>query len=280
MIAISFHLKSFTRLATYLEQGRRVAWTKHRNLVYADNLQQAAREMRLVARVNENVEKPVLHLTLSWAPDDEPTMPDMQHIAKGVLHSIDITGHQMTLVAHADKAYAHVHMMVNRIHPERGTAHPRGLYYRQIQTYLRHTERAYGFKETPGHLFQLEGQQPPDRSQSLSRKAYRTTARTGEQPFQVLVQNVAQKDFEQATSWSDLTRRLAREGLQLKKRRRGLVVTDGVEYAKSSSIARGVSRHTLEQRFGMAYTDFLAGKIPSLARRVRSLAPVDMSQGR
>lgn len=272
MIGMAFHLQSFTRLAGYLEKEQgpgteptRAAWIEHRNLVYAETLQQAAREMTFQARANDRVQKPVLHLSISWAPEDRPTKAQMRTIAGGMLEDLGIGAHQASIVAHEDKPYAHVHIMANRVHPQTCRVTPQGLYWRQIHANARRSERAYGFREVPGHLFRLDGQQPPDRSQSLSRKAWRSCAKRGEMPFQFLVQEVAGLDFQRAASWVELTKALARSGLALQSRKSGLVVTDGLEYAKSSSIGPGISRLKLERRFGMTYAEFSAG--PSTAEK-------------
>lgn len=283
MIGMAFHLRSFTRLAGYLENEKRpnaeptrAAWIEHRNLVYAESLQQAAREMTFQARANDRVQKPVLHLSISWAPEDRPTKAQMRTIAGGMLEDLGVSAHQASIVAHVDKPYAHVHIMANRVHPQTCRVAPRGLYWKQIHATARRSERAYGFREVPSRLFQLDGQKPPDRSQSLSRKAWRTCAQRGEMPFQFLVQEVAGPDFQRATSWAELTSALARSGLRLQSRKSGLVVTDGLEYAKSSSIGPGISRRALERRYGMTYAEFSEG--PNVADRdirVRRMEPSD-----
>lgn len=296
MIGMAFHLRSFTKLAGYLEQEKgpgaeptRAAWIEHRNLVYAETLQQAAREMTFQARANDRVQKPVLHLSISWAPEDHPTEEQMRTIAGGMLEDLGISAHQASIVAHEDKPYAHVHIMANRVHPQTCLVAPRGLYWRQIHANTRHNERAYGFREVPSRLFRLDGQRPPDRSQSLSRKAWRSCAKRGEMPFQFLVQEIAGTDFQRATSWAELTRALARSGLLLKSRKSGLVVTDGLEYAKSSSIGPGISRRALEHRYKMTYAEFTAmpdvpnkemtARSAGSSRRALPTAGVDRSAG-
>lgn len=168
--------------------------------------------------------------------------------------------HQVVIVAHADEPYAHVHVMVNLVHPETGKVWSNSHDWRRIEASLRRQERDFGFKETPGHLHQLDGQQAPDRSASLSKGAYKAAVREGKIPFQQLVREVARTDFQQATDWADLTDRLQHGGLRLEARRHGLVVTDGYEYAKCSSIDRGASRGKLEQRFGQRYRDYVEGR--------------------
>ena len=279
MIAASHMCSNFRALAAYLEQPksgredmRRVAWTQRRNLFCSDTTQEAAREMEIVARGNERVQKPVYHLSVSWAPEDTPRPDQMCEVADGLLEDLALSEHQALFVAHADEAYKHMHIMANRVHPETRKTLNLGLHYRQIQCNLRHAERTYGFRETPGHLFQLEGQEPPDRSMSLSKGAHKASVRDGRLPFQFLVARAARKDFEDAKSWSDLQRRLQHHGLRLEPRRSGLVVTDGREYAKSSSVAQGVSRARLEERFGESYADAMERQRGGLSAQAKALA--------
>jgi len=256
MIAACRNARSFQNVARYLEQpkaGRedlpRIMWTDARNLIHTDNLDQAAREMALMARSNTRVEQPALHMSISWAPEDNPSPEQMREVAYRVQDAIGLENHQCVLVAHGDEAYAHVHTITNRIHPESSQSRPRTLFYRTIETTLRHTEREMGFRETPGHLFQLPGQQPPDRTESLSKTAHKATTRRREIPFQVIVRDRAEHHFTQARSWQDLHHRLDLEDLRLKPRGRGLVVTDGHEFAKCSSVAPDGSLRKMEARF-------------------------------
>ena len=260
MIAQSHKASCFKSLARYLERPksqrpdlRRVAWAEPRNLVCTGSLQQMAWEMAVVSRGSERVQKPVYHVSVSWAPEDEPTRWHMTTVADEVMHTLSLSDHQAVYVAHADEAYKHVHVMANLVHPDTRRVQKLGWHYGRIEAVLRHAERRYGFREVPGHYFQLPEQKAPDRSQSLSKGAHKALCRDQDLPFQVIVRRVAELDFAEATSWKDLTDRLDHHGLRLEARRSGLIVTDGREYAKSSSVAPGVSRRLLEERFGEAF---------------------------
>lgn len=64
------------------------------------------------------------------------------------------------------------------------------------------------------------------------------------------VRQVAGRDFKEAQSWGELERRLERHGLRVETKGAGLVVTDGRQHVKASSVDRGASRTSLERRFG------------------------------
>ncbi len=263
MIASVNTCRSFRNLARYLERpktGRehktRVGWIETRYLILAEDLREAAREMNIMAGGNEYVQSPVLHASVSWAPEDNPTREQMQEVADGLLDTLGMKDHQAIFVAHADEGYAHLHIMANRVHPQTRKAARLYMSWFKVEQYLRRAERQMGFREVPGHLYQLEGQKRPDRSQSLSKGAYKGVVRDGMPPFQMLVRRAAGDDFEQAQSWEELVRRLRGHGLELKARKRGLVVTDGAEYAKSSSVMPGISAQKLADRYGETFAEY------------------------
>ncbi len=262
MIAQSQRTTDFKAVARYLERPKpqrpdlqRVAWIEPRNLVCTSTLQRMAWEMSVVARGNHLVQKPVLHMSVSWAPEDEPQRWHMASVADEVMQRLSLADHQAIYVAHGDEEYKHIHVVANVVHPRTLKTQKLGLYYRQVQAVLRHAERRYGFREVPGHRYLLPGQRPPDRSQSLSKGAYKALCLHEKVPFQVIVRRVAEQDFSEASSWRELAARLRHHGLRMEERRSGLVVTDGTEYVKSSSIAPYISRKKLEQRFGASYME-------------------------
>ncbi|MCY3630890.1 MAG: relaxase/mobilization nuclease domain-containing protein [Bacteroidota bacterium] len=260
MICASRLTNNFHAVARYLETPKshrenqvRVAWIEGRNVISDENLQAAAREMRLIAAGAPRVRRPVLHMSISWAPDDDPSRSQMAEVSDRVLAKLNLQEHQVMLVAHGDEHYAHVHAITNRVHPITRRPRTLGFFYRDIEETLRKAEREMNFRETPGHCYQLPGQVPPDRRESLSKHAHKATQSRGEVPFQVLVRDAAEADFDAAGSWENLHARLDRRGLRLLPREKGLVVTDGHEFAKCSSVAKNASLRKLEARFGESW---------------------------
>lgn len=67
---------------------------------------------------------PVLHYTLAWHADDNPTP---EHMQKAALESLKVLGlgeHEALVAAHTDKGHLHVHVVVNTVHPETGKTAP------------------------------------------------------------------------------------------------------------------------------------------------------------
>jgi len=159
--------RQFGPLADYLVHGRsgietnRVAWTASRNLG-TDEPELAAALMQATARQSAMVQVPVYHLTLSFDHHDQVSPDQMQAIADKVLQDLGLAEYQTLMVAHRDRAHAHLHVMVNRIHPETGVAWERWKDRPIIERALREQERAFGLREVPGRLHQIDGREAPD----------------------------------------------------------------------------------------------------------------------
>jgi hypothetical protein len=131
--------KSFKGLSDYLthdpdkaKTDERVAWTHTHNLAN-DDVPSAVNEMYLTAENAEllkqeagvrgggrQTENPLKHVSLNWAPGENPTREHMIETGEGYLRHMGWQEHQAILVAHDDKSYRHVHIMLNVVHPETG----------------------------------------------------------------------------------------------------------------------------------------------------------------
>ena len=181
MIAVSSSGKSFRALASYLVRGRtgeeqgRVAWTVSRNLPTSDP-ELAATFMRATAGRSDRVEKPVYHIALSFDPGDRVERATMEQVASKVLERLGLADHQAVIVAHRDRGHAHVHILVNRVHPETGKAWERWQDQPLIQQVLRDEERTLGLRQVAPSLSPREPQsrEPTSRVVHLAQmvKAY------------------------------------------------------------------------------------------------------------
>src|SRR5574338_1231831 len=169
MIAVSSKGRSFRALAAYLATGRtgqeydRVAWSSARNLP-TNEPELAGKIMRATAEQNVRVERPVYHLVLSFDPNDRVDRATMERVADRVLNQIGLQDHQAVIVAHRDREHAHVHVLVNRVHPTKGHVWALSYDFRAIQEVLRREERALGIREVPGR-YQATMEQGIDRAQ-------------------------------------------------------------------------------------------------------------------
>jgi hypothetical protein len=256
VIATTSSGRRFAALAQYLLHGRsgeeseRVAWSVGRHLG-TDDPEQAAMLMQATADQNVHVRAPVYHLTLNFDPTDIVTPEQMQAVADRVLSDLGLPDHQALLVAHQDRAHPHVHIMVNRIHAKTGVAWDRWRDRPKIEQTLRELERELGLREVSGRLYQLDGQEPPERA-LLTNGERRQAERSGEVPFPERVR-AHLAELRAARSWAELEKTLAAHGLHLERKGQGLVITDGERQVKASRVARDLALRQLEARFGVAY---------------------------
>jgi hypothetical protein len=115
---------------------------------------------------------------VAFHPGDVVDQQMMERVADRLLAELKLQGHQVVIVAHKDRPHAHMHLMVNRVHPDTGRAWDRWQDRVTTQRVLREEERALGLREVRGRLHQLEGQPIADRTRVTSGE-YRETARSG-----------------------------------------------------------------------------------------------------
>ena len=239
--------------ARYLEHGRqdalprdheRVDWIESRNLPTRDP-EAASRIMAATARDADSIQPPVYSFSISFDPADPVNRETMRQVADRTLRDLGLQDHQAVMVAHRDRAHPHVHVMVNRVHPEHHKVWSNWHDYRRIEHSLRQQESELGLRRVPGRHAPL-----PERDRAgLEREPARALER-GDTGFVERVRREAGPHMARARSWDELERGLAQHGLSVRVDGRGLVVTDGVRKAKASDIDRSVSRAHLERRLG------------------------------
>jgi hypothetical protein len=193
--------KSFKGLSEYLTHDpetrtdERVAWTHTHNLA-SDHVPSAVDEMYWTAQNAELLkqeagvraggratESPVKHISLNWSPDDNPTREHMIETTEGFLRHMNWHEHQAVLVAHNDKAYRHVHVMLNVVHPETGMRVHDDFEYRRAQAWALEYERQQGHIHCEQRLNNVKG-----REKSMPRNIW-MTFQQNEKEFQRIEQN-------------------------------------------------------------------------------------------
>ena len=155
-------------------------------------------------------------------------------------------------VAHRDREHAHLHVVVNRVHPETGVAWDRWQDYPKIERTLRGLEHELELREVPGRLYRAPGHDLPERSLDTSGERH-AAERTHEMSFADKVREHL-PELRNAQSWEDLAERLAEHGLKIEPKGQGIVITDEERHqVKASRVARDLSVNRLEQKFDAPY---------------------------
>lgn len=289
MIAVSSKGQSVATLARYLVAGRsgeerdRVDWTVARNLP-TDDPELAGKIMRATAEQSARVEQPVYHLVLSFDPNDPVDRAAMERVADRVLARLRLHEHEAVYVSHRDREHPHMHLLVNRVHPETGRAWEMSFDYRAIQEILREEERALGLREVRGRY---ERSNQAERERGEGRGTHRGEPRAGDGLAGTLAERRAaepggnsrasEADFvgrvrahvpalRAARSWAELEAVLAHRGLLLERERRVLTIADDQQRVTASRVAPDFAMGRLEARFGVKYGVYLAEREQAIER--------------
>lgn len=105
-----------------LHTAARVEWCHVENMARVTDERAAIGLMIDTARLSRRCEKPVYAFSLAWHPEQHPDRAAMIEAARAALKVLEMQDHQAVFVAHNDTAHRHVHVIVNRVHPETGLA--------------------------------------------------------------------------------------------------------------------------------------------------------------
>ena len=110
----------------------RVAWTSTRNLM-TDDPTVATKIMIATALNAERLKQEsggkstgrksarhVQTLSLAWHPGETVTREEMEQAADEVIEILELTDHHVVIFCHNDTAHPHIHLLINRVHPDTG----------------------------------------------------------------------------------------------------------------------------------------------------------------
>jgi hypothetical protein len=110
----------------------RVAWTFAHNTLEEDpkavlaEMRHTAVSQPLLKHLSGNrmdgrpTERAVMTVSLAWSPEEGPDKEQMVEAGLSFLKEMRWDQHQVLFVAHNDTRHPHVHLIINRIHPETG----------------------------------------------------------------------------------------------------------------------------------------------------------------
>ncbi len=87
---------------------------------------------------------PVKTISLSWHPSETPTPEQMIAAADSYLTRMGWNEHQAVYVGHNDTAHPHIHIILNRVHPETGRVLDDRKDYRRAQEWALDYEKEHG----------------------------------------------------------------------------------------------------------------------------------------
>ncbi|HEX2536020.1 MAG TPA: relaxase/mobilization nuclease domain-containing protein [Chitinophagaceae bacterium] len=101
-----------------------------------------------VRALNQKVQKPVMHITLSLAPGERLDRTQLISLVADLVQAMQVADRQLLAVEHRDTAHQHVHLVINRVGFD-GRVLPDSHSYRKIAQFCRQAEERYGLQRVP-----------------------------------------------------------------------------------------------------------------------------------
>ena len=206
----------------------------------------AVREMQATQERNQRAKgDKTYHLVVSFRSGEEVDPDVLREIEEEFARSLGFTGHQRVSVVHRDTDNLHLHVAINKVHPERFTLHEPFNDYHVREKLCQRLEQRYGLapdRSRPGR--------PSPREAPAQEKAATMEAVAGVESLAGFVQRTLREATLGARSWPELHEAFGKAGVRLQARGNGLIVQSGGMAAKASSCFRELSKTALERRFG------------------------------
>ena len=206
----------------------------------------AVREMQATQERNQRAKgDKTYHLVVSFRSGEEIGPDALREIEEEFARSLGFTGHQRVSVVHRDTDNLHLHVAINKVHPERFTLHEPFNDYHVRKKLCQRLEQRYGLEPDRTR----PGRQSP-REAPAQEKAATMEAVAGVESLAGFVQRTLREATTGARSWQELHQAFGNTGVRLQARGNGLIVLSGGKTAKASSCFRELSKTALERRLG------------------------------
>lgn len=204
--------------------------------------QVAAIEIKAIQDQNKRTKSDkTYHLLVSFPSGENPPPEVLAAIEDRICEGLGYGEHQRVSVVHTDTDNLHLHLCINRIHPERLTVHKPYYAYKILGRLCTKLEIEYGLQRTNHTAKKTVGEA----------KAEDMEAAAGLESLISWIRRQCMDDLLNAKSWAELHKALAENGLSIKLQGNGLVIAnkEGLT-VKASSVSRECSKAGLESRLG------------------------------
>ena len=268
--------RGFRQLARYI-QGRcdkpRATWFLAANLPGVTGPRDLELACRLVEAVHAQNTRAgsdrTYHLVISLHPEDRSLdRNELGRVVENLVETLGFSGHQYIAARHNDKDHEHVHVAINKIHPETFRIHSPAWDHQKLFTAGRVLEVELGLtplksrvrarEKVPHRAADLEAHHGIDSFARWARKRLGPALQAAE-----------------LRSWDELHQVCAHLGVVLRPHGNGLVFEDFEQRVrvKASFVDRQLSKPRLRQRFG-AFQPARVHELEATTHAVQRYSPV------
>lgn len=235
------------------------------------DLESQKAEMLALAQEAVRSKDTLNHYVISWREGEQPSPRQVEEAIDIFLDELGLQDHQAIYGLHADTDNLHLHLAVNRVHPEtlkvikpnKGfdieAAHRAIARIEHAQGWQREHHGRYQVIETErdeierekGHDLELARvPRAPDRTRQPASPKRDMEQRTGEKSAERIAIEEGAPVIRRAASWQQIHRELAERGMRYEKTGSGATLLVGGVRIKASSADREASLAKLQRRLG------------------------------
>ena len=232
----------------------------------------AAQKNEMIALAEESIQSkmPVAHWVLSWKDGEQPTPEKVDFAVRYFLQLMEWKDHQTIYAVHKNTDNLHVHILVNRVHPDTLKVHRpnRGFDIDRAHLAIAKLEKIQGWASEENGVYEPS---QAGNFLSLSKRDYPKLCpvaeslenATGEKSAQRIARERGHSIIKDATSWRELHEGLAAVGLRFEKKGSGALVWVDDVAVKASSVDRSFSMPKLIKKLGEYEEGDYAAERPS-----------------
>lgn len=256
---------SIRDLADYIREphnqnpDEKVLYANGRGFICDDH---AAQREEMVALSAEAVrsKNPVNHYILSWREGEQPSTEQAEEAVSIFMLELGVKDHQAIYALHKDTDNLHLHIAINRVHPETMNVVKinNGFDIEAAHKAIARIENEQGWqREQNARYVVLENGElgrehyDPDKSNQPDQKQRDMENRTGEKSAQRIAIETATPIINASSSWQEMHRALEKSGFRYERIGSGAKIFVGHIPVKASSVHRNFSLSKLQKRLGV-----------------------------
>lgn len=201
---------------------------------------------------------PIDHWVLSWRSDERPTVQQAREAVNIFIKQCGLEGHQAIWGLHDDTKNLHVHIAVNRVHPDtlKVVKINKGFDKEAAQQAVALIEHAQGWVPEKGARYQIiagkavRREEKDNKSLEPSTKARAMELQTGEKSAQRIGIEEVAPIIAAARTWRELHDNLKAAGARYERKGSGAIIHVGDVPVKASDVDRKASFSALQKRLG------------------------------
>jgi hypothetical protein len=247
------HSSAAERLGRYVldsrHGGEKVAWSRVSNCG-TDHVPLAMLQIRNTQACNSRAANKTLHLVISFPEGERPNERQLHQIEDRMVASLGMEAHQRLSALHVNTRHAHLHVAINRVHPETYRCADPSFGQRRLMRACHELEIEFGLTRISHGLGRDDTSREP-----IKGRAATMEAQSGLGSFARWVRDTARDDLLAAKDkgWPALHQVAAEHGLHLQPRGAGLTFADATRphrAVKASTVDRALSMGALVKACG------------------------------